>query len=327
MQIKNFAKILLNCSSHADSVAISGHKSPDYDCLCSSIAMQEILKQNGINADILLEKPLDETFDELVRDIPYITETDKVYEVVISVDVPEKNMLPAIAQAKREGALHTFCIDHHQEKEKYMDYMQVLNGESSACEVIFRTFEPYFKLNKKLASIFYLGIYADTGGFIYSNTHSSTFTVLSKLLTQDITADELVSRAFQSVSPNSFEMTKRAMNSVKFYHNGEIAVSVLRQNDFKETNAPYGDSKAIVGYLQRIKGVKVAISIFEPDNKGDFHVSLRTGCPNVDVSKIANKFNGGGHVRASGLKLVGDYDKALNALLNQTKSVLEDKND
>ena len=77
----------------------------------------------------------------------------------------------------------------------------------------------------------------------------------------------------------------------------------------------------IVDYTQRIDGVKVAISIFEPE-KCDYHVSLRTASPDVDVSLIAKKFNGGGHVRASGMKLVGEYDKALRALINQTKSVL-----
>ena len=326
MQIKNFAKILLKSCSRAESVAISGHKSPDYDCLCSSIAMHEILRQNGIKADILLEKPLDETFAEVVRNREYIFETDKNYDVLISVDVPDKKMLPAIVQAKRENALKTFCIDHHQEREKYMDYMQVISGESSACEVIFRTFEQYFKLNAELATIFYIGIYADTGGFIYSNTHSSTFAILSKLLTQDIKPDEIVQHVFQSVSKNSFEMTKRAMNSVKFYLDGAVAVSLLKESDFTETGVAYGDSKAIVGYLQRIDGVKVAISIFEPE-KGDYHVSLRTASPDVDVSKIAEKFNGGGHVRASGMKLVGDYEKALHALLCQTKSVLGNKDD
>lgn len=321
MQSKSFAKTLLKRCSHAKSVAISGHKSPDYDCICSSLAMQEILRQNGIASDVLLEKPLDETFYEPIRALDFVCDSDKTYEVVISVDTPDKKMLPAIALAKRESADTTFCIDHHHDRLPYMDFTEVWAGESSACEVVFRLFEPYFKLNDYLASIFYIGIYADSGGFIYSNTHSTTFEVLSKLLKQDIKPDEIVRDCFMSVSPTAFEITKRAMNSIKFYEDGQIAVSVLRVNDFQETNALYGDSKFITNYLQRIKGVKVAISIFEPE-ENDFHVSLRTSCDNVDVSAIAQKFNGGGHIRASGMKLVGDYDKALRALLNQTKTVL-----
>jgi nanoRNase/pAp phosphatase (c-di-AMP/oligoRNAs hydrolase) len=39
----------------------------------------------------------------------------------------------------------------------------------------------------------------------------------------------------------------------------------------------------------------------------------------IDVSKVATRFNGGGHIRASGLTLRGDYDKALNALLLECK--------
>lgn len=321
MQSKAFAKKLLQRCSHAVSVAISGHKSPDYDCICSSLAMQEILRQNGISADVLLERPLDDSFYEPIKNCNFVCETDVQYEVVISVDTPEKNMLPTIANAKRELAQTTFSIDHHHDNSLFMEFSQVWAGESSACEVIFRTFEPYFKLNEYLATVFYIGIYADTGGFIYSNTHSTTFDILSKLLKYDIKADEIVRDCFMSISPKSFEMLGRAMASVEFFENGQIAVSVLRLKDFEETKALYNDSKLITNYLQRIKDVKVAICIFEPE-KGDYHVSLRTACDNVDVSAIAKKFNGGGHIRASGMKLVGDYEKALRALINQTKNVL-----
>ncbi len=321
MKTKAFAKNLLKTCSHANRVAISGHKNPDYDSICSCLAMQEILHQCDIEADIILEKPLDLAFAPVVKENKFVYEPCGEYDVVISVDTPEKNMLPSVVLGLIEQAKFTFAIDHHKDHSYYMGSAQVFEGESSACEVIFKSFEPYFSLNLRLSTIFYMGIYADTGGFVYSNTHSSTFEILSKLLVFDIHPDEIVQNYFMKINAGAFEMFRRALNSVEFYENDQIAVSALRVTDFEETKVSYGDSKLIVDYLQRIAGVKVAISVFEPE-KGEYHISLRTASPDVDVSLIAKRFNGGGHTRASGLKLVGEYGKALNALLNQTKTVL-----
>ena len=321
MRTKAFAKNLIKICSHANRVAISGHKNPDYDSICSCLAMQEVLQQQGITADVILEKPLAPSFAPIIKENIFVFEPTNEYDIVITVDSPEKNMLPSSVIGLIEKAKFTFAVDHHKDHTYYMQSSQVFEGESSACEVVFRSFEPYFTLNVRLSTIFYMGIYADTGGFVYSNTHSSTFAILSKLLVYDIHPDEIVQNYFMQISLGAFEMFRRAIDSVKFYENGQIAVSLLKNTDFEETKVSYTDSKMIVDYLQRIAGVKVAINIFEPE-KGEFHISLRTASPDVDVSLIAKKFNGGGHTRASGLKLVGEYNKLLRALLNQTKTVL-----
>lgn len=318
--INNFAKKLLRECSHANSVAISGHKNPDYDCLCASLAMQEILSQNKIKADILVDKPLDLSVGKVVRENNFLTTAKKDYDVIICVDTAELKLVPNEIVAKKDKAI-TFNIDHHKDNSMYLKYNYVKGGESSACEVVFNLFEKYFKLNQKLATFFYIGIYSDTGGFIYSNVKSSTFAVLTKLAITGIKMDEIVQENFCSISKEGFEITKRAYNSVKFFENGQIAVSTLRSNDFVETKASYSEGKNIVSVIQSINGVKVAISISEHE-KGVFHVSLRTTCDGVDVSLIAKKFNGGGHTRASGLKMVGEYEKILSAILNQTKNVL-----
>lgn len=319
--MNNFAKKLLRECSHAKSVAISGHRNPDYDSLCSSLALQEILAQKGIKADIFIDKPLDKTFGDIILNNEFIVNNEKTYDVIITVDCSDLKMLPN-AIIEKKGKAITFNIDHHKDNPYYMKFNYVIGGESSACEVIFRLFQKYFKLNIHLATLFYIGIFADTGGFKYSNTHTTTFEILAKIANTGLKMDEIVQSCFNKITREGLEITKRAYNSIQFYEKGEIAISTLRYNDFEETKASYGDSKSIVSILQNIDGVKVAISISEKE-KGEFHVSLRTACADVDVSLIAKKFNGGGHTRASGLKMVGEYEKIFCALINQTKSILE----
>ena len=319
----DFARNLIEKCSHVKNVAICGHVTPDYDSICSSLAMQEILRQNKIKADVLLETPLDEYFYDFVRKFDYKTEAGE-YEAFIGVDCREKERFPKVGLDSLSKVKSTFVIDHHQKGVTWADFNQIWEGESSACEVVFRTFEPYFKLNSKLAKIFYIGIYSDTGGFVYSSTHPSTFEILAKLVKFDIKPDEIVRDCFEKVGRNSFEINKRALNSVKFYHDGQIAVSVLTYKDYQETKVPYSGSKFIVSHLQNVEGVKVAINVFEPEPKV-FHISLRTAVDGVDVSQIATRFKGGGHKRASGMSLLGDMQKAINAVIKQTEAVLENK--
>lgn len=318
-----FAKNLLKICKKAQGVVISGHINPDYDALCSCLAMQEILSQNGIKADIMLEQPLDSTFDYLSSKYKFIYEAQN-YEVLITVDTAEPKLLPANVMSVKENAKFTFNIDHHQSNKMYAQNNYVQGEISSACEVIYYLFEKNFNLTQTLAQFLYLGIYTDTGGFIYSNTKENTFKCLANLIKTGFDADDLLLKCFRNKSLASFEMTKRAFNSIKFYANGAIAVSQLRYEDYEQSKANLNEAKFIVSYLPTIQNVKVGIAVSEPKTN-DFHVSLRTACNDVNVSEIAKQFGGGGHIRASGLTLKGDYQKALNALIKFTKYTLEKK--
>lgn len=322
MKSKAFAKNLIKVCKKAQAVAISGHQNPDYDAIGSCLGLQEILRQNGIDADIILEQALDVTFRNFAEDYTFVTEVEKSYDVLITVDTADVKLLPKNVANIRGKATYTFNIDHHLSNQEYAQFNFVEGFRSSACEVLFYLFAPFYKLNTSIAKCLYIGIYTDTGGFVYSNVCPDTFVCLSKLLSTGFRADQFLLKCFRTKTHASMEVTQRAFKSLKFYHNDEILVSIVRENDFKETKAVLNETKFIVSYLPNVEGVKVSISISEPV-KNEYHVSLRSVCDDVDVSQIASHFGGGGHLRASGLTLKGDFEKAFDALLKQTISVLE----
>ena len=325
MKNSAFAKNLIKVCKSAKNVAISGHINPDYDALGSCLSLQKILEQNNIRADIILEKPLENFFEYLDKNYNFVIQPNKKYDVLITVDTAELKLIPENVLDIRENAKVTFNIDHHQSNKNYAKFNYVEGETSSACEALFYLFKKYFVLDEELASLFYIGIYADTGGFVYSNTKAKTFNCLAELISTGINADALLLQFFRGKTLIEFEMTRRAFNSVQFYFDNKIAVSVLRYKDFQENNASLNDGKFIISYLQTIKGVQVAICVSEPQ-QNDFHVSLRTASDNVNVSEIAESFGGGGHIKASGLTLKGDFDKALNALIRYVTHYLKGLN-
>ena len=312
-------KLLLTCKNK--TVAISGHRSADFDCIGSCIAMHMILKQFNISSDIFVESNIDSKMLKNAYNLPILTEPKTSYDVCITVDCPSVSLIPENVVPVFSGAKTTFCIDHHISNSQYATYNYVDNV-SSACEVIYTLFEKKIKLNEQLAKNLYLGIYTDTGGFKYSNTSSKTFEVLSKLTKINFHPDELIHNCVDLISASSFALTKCAFNSVKFYADNQIAVSLITKQDLDNNKVDRDTSKFMQGYLQNLEGVKVAVCVTER-SKGEFNISLRTACDDVNVSDIASRFGGGGHVRASGLTLRGDFQKALNALIMEIKNQLK----
>ena len=92
-----------------------------------------------------------------------------------------------------------------------------------------------------------------------------------------------------------------------------IAYIVLNKETIKSLNVDYNYASAMVNTLSGMKGYPVWCSFAESEN-GLVRVELRS--KNFNVQQIAIKFNGGGHLKASGCKLenINDYKKVIEAL-------------
>ena len=65
-----------------------------------------------------------------------------------------------------------------------------------------------------------------------------------------------------------------------------------------------------------IDGVEVVILLYETGNPSEYKVSLRTNSE-LDLSRIAAVFGGGGHVKAAGCTVTGTVDEILAGLREQ----------
>ena len=316
-----FLQKLLNAIKDAKTIAIFTHKDSDHDCICSGLALQRIIKQFGKDSTLFVEKTPSAGILRIVGEQKYETVSNKQFDVGICVDCSEitrlcdENMKVFLASKTK------FNIDHHQDNKNFADFNYIKRGMSSCCEVLFWLFKSKIKLDYDLAKLLYSGMYMDCGAFTYSSVNDKTLKCASELIKHCKDVNNNFYVCFGVVGEENFQVTKRAFESVRLYEKGQIAVSILRKKDFEEFKAKRSDGKFMASYLQNIRGVKIGISISE-DAENEWRVSLRTACEGVNVSNIAHRFNGGGHVRASGLTLKGDIEKALHALIQESKKEL-----
>jgi phosphoesterase RecJ-like protein len=80
------------------------------------------------------------------------------------------------------------------------------------------------------------------------------------------------------------------------------------------------DLDGVIDQLRVTKGVEVAIFIYELATQ-EYKVSLRSN-GDVDVSKIAIYFGGGGHIKAAGCTMRGSLHDVINNLIPHVETQL-----
>ena len=297
----------------AHVVGITGHIRPDGDCTGSTLALYNYLKKNmpGMDVSVYLEQPGEEfSYLSGYSDIRNTLEEDKRFDVFIVLDCSSIDRIEPFARGF-ENADKTICIDHHISNNSFADVNYVEPQSSSACEVLYTTFDED-KVDKNVAECIYTGIIHDTGVFKYSCTSRRTMDIAGKMMEMGIDYSDIIDNSFYKKSYIQNQILGRALlESVLFYDGRCIfsSVSIEEMNFYGVTGKELG---GIIEQLRLTDGVEVAIFLYETD-KDEYKVSLRSK-KMIDVARIATAFGGGGHVRAAGFSAKGNVHSIVNKI-------------
>lgn len=296
------------------------HQNPDADAVGSMIATYIYLKKLGKKVYMFSSDPIPENLKILKYSNLIKNSLDKK-EFDVGIFFECSTISRAGEKLNELKFKKIINIDHHKTAQKFGD-VNILNFSiSSTSEIMWFIFK-YLKhrINKYQAECLYSGIVTDTGKFHYSQTTSQTHRIAAELLDLKIPFSKLNDNFFMTKSFGNLKLLGRALESMTIKEN-EIAVMQLIQKDFKDFNAKFQDSENIINYGLMLKNVKVSVLIKEDKDK--FHVTFRSK-GNIDVSKIASYFGGGGHKNASGCKIskakYRESEKIINAIINLLKN-------
>lgn len=302
----------INDLKGAKTVAVSGHVRPDGDCVCSVMALYRYLKKELPEArvDIYLEEP-PAVFQVLegLENIKSEMNNEEVYDVFFALDCNVERLgdaQPVFARARRR-----INIDHHISNTGCGDEWIVEPERSSTAELLYELMEPSL-VDEEIAKAIYLGIAHDTGVFRFSNTSPRTLEIASELLKFGFDFSSLIETTYYEKTYRQTHIMGRAiLESIRFMDDRCIVSMVSRRMmDFYQVGPK--DLDGIVNQLQGVKGVDCSIFMYETGTL-EYKVSMRSN-GTVDVSKIAVKFGGGGHVRAAGCMMNGTYHDNINNL-------------
>jgi len=309
--LKKIAGHLVN----GDSIVILPHINADGDALGAALALGIALRSLNKDVDVLAEEEVPSNLDflpgqELLKNSP-----DKDYDVAVNIDNGDITRLGDRERYFRNARIK-LSLDHHATNKVIADCSYVDTKSAATGEIIYDLIVNYLKadMNKDIALCLYTAIVTDTGGFRYTNTTSRTLKISAELLEYGIDFPYVIKKVFDMTSYTKMNLMKQTMNSLMLYGNGKLAVSYLTLNDIKNLNVKNDDYEGLVNIGRNLEGVEVSLFLRE-EQEGRFRGNLRSN-DYVDVSRIAEKFNGGGHKRAAGFNITGKLDDIINRLVS-----------
>ena len=94
----------------------------------------------------------------------------------------------------------------------------------------------------------------------------------------------------------------------------------MSQEGSRAADVPYTEN--LINIPLQIQTVQASILMSEPLEGGPIRVSLRSK-GQIDVARFAERFGGGGHARAAGLKVSGNLQQAHDTVVTAMVEALE----
>ena len=313
-------KDIVNIIQNSNNILIVPHVNPDGDCVGSAIALKLFL-QNELNktATLFIQSKVPDLYKFLPEtdNFKTIDEINKEqFDTVIAIDCASKDRMTTAINVF-DNAKITINIDHHKTNPKFAKYNYVYSNKSSAGEVLYNfSKDADWKINRDIANCLYVSILTDTGGFKFENTTADTFRTVAGLMEYGINPTLLYRCCYESKPVEMVKLSATVVSKSEFVCNGKVAYSVITLDDMKKNNALNEHTDGIVEMLRQVDSVDLAFIIKETED-GYSKISLRS--KSIDVTKIASKFDGGGHSKAAGCTIKKNYSVALNKLIDAIK--------
>lgn len=311
---------ILKCIKKSKNIVIVTHENPDGDAVGSSLAMYHALKGLKKNVDIIIPEYA-KCFNELPGIDEVIKESDKVYDLAISLDAATDKLLNVWVKYFRE-ADQRIVIDHHSTNTMFGDINYVDLSAPACAQVVYMLIKHYrWKITPEIGTCIMAGIITDTGGFQYSGVSRDTFNIAAELLDAGVNISKVYKKVFDTKTKSSFELRRIALDRMEFLEDDKIAFTYITNEDERKVNAGVGDYEGIVSEGRSIEGVEVSIFLHELKD-GEFKISLRSNSY-VNVSDVCIMFGGGGHIRAAGAKMTADPLVIRDKVVNEVKRKLK----
>src|SRR5579871_2281089 len=287
-----------------DRFVVVTHENPDGDALGSLLATT--LGLRALGKDVLMylsgDGPLPAEYGFL--DLGGLTRTppdDLADRVVVAVDCASERRIgpedPLIA-----GGKLVVDIDHHHDNTRFGSVNLIVADASSTAEIVRDVLgEIDTQLTPQIAEALYVGLVTDTGRFQYSNTTPKALRLAADLVEAGADVHGIFRHVYETVQFAKLKLLARALEHARVYEGGRLVISYLLRSDFDEAGAEEPFSEGIIEFLRASEGSELVALIREPPTAGgpSHRISLRSSSDALDVSAIARKSGGGGHVQAA----------------------------
>lgn len=314
--MNNCYKFIYKKIKEYDKIVIARHVGPDPDALASQIALKEIILNTFPNKQVYAVGTPASRFKYLGHLDKF---TEDMYEnsLLIVVDLANSARLDGPIANKFDFSIK---IDHHPFIEQFCKYEWIDDKASSACQMLIELVSnTKLEMTEDSAKKLFIGVVSDTNRFLFAYSTSKTFELISKLIAKyniDITSlyndlylTPLKEVKFQGYIANNLTVTDNGLAYIT------ITTDILEKYNVDEATA--GN---MVNNFNFINEITVWALFTEDVKNSNIRGSIRSRGP--VINKVAERFNGGGHIYASGVR-IKSFDE-VDLLVQELDDVCQD---
>ena len=303
-----------------DRIAVAIHARPDADAVGTGAALVKALTALGKKAALLCPDRIPERLTFLIEGIPTVDSPE--LDFTVCVDVASRAQLGRLSETDV-----ILAIDHHASNTPFAD--NLTDGTaSSAAEVLLGVIDELERITDvgllaDIAYPLYAAMSSDTGGFTYSNAGPKCHIAAARLIECGIDFADINHKLFNSKSASLLRAEGHIASNIKTELSGEIAYATVTRADRDRLGLTVSDFDTAVDIIRSLEGVKIALYVRENDD-GTIRASMRSTAFNV--AQVAEKFGGGGHVRAAGCSPTAtSASEGATAIIDEIKTALMGK--
>lgn len=361
---------------HAQRIVLTTHAKPDGDAIGSVVALSRALSLLGKEATVFVMPPLPTNLRALRGcDTVYVVQNHEdpramaafaLADLVVVLDTGAWSQLAPLRGLLEKSLDRTLILDHHLSGDVLASQRYIDARAAACCEVVGALLDELthpsqharhavaaeritidtsvardtidFLTDPALREAIFVGIASDTGWFRFSNTRPQTHELAARLIRAGVDHAALYETLEQTDRPEKLALMQRAMASLTLHASGQVAVMVLRKQDFTETGARLEETERLTDIPQSVTSVRMVVVITETPDEAQgtspttspttqspaqsrdaslIRISFRSkpGPHAINVAQLAGQFQGGGHARAAGAKVQGKLDDVVTRVL------------
>lgn len=306
---------------------IMTHVRPDGDALGSELALAVALRKAGKTARVVVASNLGPRYEflnpggKLVERFQLPGREFDDCDAIIVVDTGTWSQLGDFGEYMRSRPVGKAVIDHHRTQDDLGGLRFVDTSAEAAGRLIYEAINALgVSVDAEMAHPMFMALATDTGWFRHANTTPKTYALAEELMAAGARPQEIYGEIYEQISLPRMRLTGVALQRMTSEADGKIVHSEVRMSDYPETGAVPADTEDLISYARSITGAEIAM-IFIEQADGGTKISFRGKEPH-DVSKLAERFGGGGHKLAAGATVAMSLPVARETILKAATEVL-----
>ncbi|MGK0184342.1 MAG: phosphoesterase RecJ-like protein [Verrucomicrobiales bacterium] len=305
----------------AKSIVVLSHLRPDGDALGSQLGMALSLKSLGKCVRVVNEDGLPDSLSflpnsDLIETPQQVTAQGALdVDLVIACDTASFKRLGSAVAALIPEQAKWINIDHHISNECYGDFHYIDPVSPATGQIVYQFLtSQQLPIDSAISENLFVAISTDTGSFQFPNTTAETFRAGAALIDGGAAVGQISQALYGNYPLRRTLLLGELLKVLKIGNNGQRASWAMTLEMTERLGIQASDTDGLIDHIRSIEGVVVA-AFFQEAEDGYVRASLRSSDPRLDVCAICQKFNGGGHKLAAGVRLRASLHEAQTKIL------------